>query len=188
MASLLAWPLILTISIGLYLSSFLPALAKLKPISQSVEIKAPPKFVFEAIRKERDTQSVRRKTIAFDGRVAKIDEQLTNVPVYGNVHCLWEETEYPYQKIDYRMIESDKFKEAYGSWMLNASSDKLSTRLELKNYIDTNLSIPFADQVTRRETLDSEKSRLARVKSSAEAEFKKEMHNRLKLTDAGDTK
>ena len=183
MASLLAWPLILTICVGLYLPS--PALAKLKPISESVEIKAPPKFVFDAIRKERDAKSVRRKTIAFDGRVAKIDEQLTNVPVYGKVHCLWEETEYPYQKIDYRMIESDKFKEAYGSWMLNASSDKLTTRLELKNYIDTNLTIPFADQVTRRETLDSEKSRLARVKSTAEADYNKEIQTKVQVTDAG---
>jgi hypothetical protein len=184
MASLLAWPLILTISVGLYLPS--PAFAKLKPISESIEIKAPPKFVFEAIRKERDTQSVRRKTIAFDGRIAKIDEQLVNVPVYGKVHCLWEETEYPYQKIDYRMIESDKFKEAYGSWMLNASADKTTTRLELKNYIDTNLCMPFADQVTRRETMGSEKERLARVKSTAEAEYNREIHNKIKVTDAGE--
>jgi hypothetical protein len=136
--------------------------------TERVSVNASPHEVFDALRKERTAPVCHRKLICFDGKVARIDEHLTNIPIYGKVHCVWEETEFPYSKMDYKMIESDHFKAAYGSWVVVPTSNERKTTLELHCHLDSGLTVPFSDQITRVNASRDAKERLNRIKEIAE--------------------
>ncbi len=137
-------------------------------ISEKIVIKAQPELIFEAIRKLRDRKEDGRSLKSYDGTTAVVEEHLTNVPLYGTVDCVWQETEIPFQKIDFKMVSSTKFKESHGSWLLTPSSDGTTTTLELKVHMDAGLSIPFAAELTKSSTSKDSKERLALVKKVAE--------------------
>lgn len=138
-------------------------------VSEKILIKAPPEVVFEAIRKQRTSN----KTLeSYDGKVAVIKEELENVPVYGKVECVWQETEEPYQRIDFKMLSSSKFKESYGAYILTASNDGSSTTLELQAHMDAGLMIPFAAELTKASTAKDSKHRLEQIKKVAEQAIK----------------
>jgi uncharacterized protein YndB with AHSA1/START domain len=142
-------------------------------VTEKIEINAPPEYVFQAIRKQRDDASRGRSTISFDGKVARIDDRMENVAIYGKVHSVWEETELPnYEGMDYKMISSDHFKSADGKWILTPSADKKTTTLELRTLMDSGLRIPFADNITRMNLSKDSKERLERLKKWAEADYK----------------
>ncbi|PWU00065.1 MAG: hypothetical protein C5B53_04600 [Candidatus Melainabacteria bacterium] len=139
-----------------------------KPLSASVEIAAPPEAVFEAIQKTRDSTLMHRKLLSYDGKVAKIKENLEDVPIYGKVECIWEETETPFERIEYKMLSSDKFKSGSGTWILTPSADHKSTNLELQSFLDTGLHVPFAGEITKMGAAKDNKVRLKRIKEVAE--------------------
>ena len=139
-----------------------------KPLIATIKISAPPEAVFKAIQKMRDSQEMHRKLMSYDGKVAKIKENLEGVPIYGKVECVWEETEIPFDRIDYKMLSSDKFKSGSGSWILTPSSDHKSTDLELQSFLDTNLHIPFAGEITKMGASKDNKVRLQHIKDMAE--------------------
>jgi hypothetical protein len=140
-----------------------------KPLTASIQIGAPPQAVFEANRNSRDSVAMHRKLLSYDSKAARIKENLEGVPVYGKVECLWEETEYPFEKISYKMLSSDKFKSGSGTWILTASADKKSTNLELQSFLDTGLHIPFATEITKMAASKDNKVRLQHIKEAAEA-------------------
>jgi uncharacterized protein YndB with AHSA1/START domain len=137
-------------------------------ITSNIVIDAPPKAVFESIRQARNSQVTHRKLESYDGQTAVITEDMQNVPVYGKVHCIWQEVEEPYSKISFRLLHSDKFKEGYGTWTLKPLAEGKSTELELSSYTDSGLSIPFAAEITKMESSKSAKVRLEHIKHEAE--------------------
>jgi hypothetical protein len=139
-----------------------------KPLTASIQIAAPPEAVFEAVQKMRDSAPMHRKLLSYDGKVAKIQENLESVPIYGKVECVWEETEIPFERIDYKMLSSDKFKSGSGSWILTPSSDHKTTNLELQSFLDTGLRIPFAGEITKMGAAKDNKVRLEHIKEVAE--------------------
>jgi hypothetical protein len=141
-------------------------------VSEKIVINAPPEYVFQAIRRQRDDSQRGRSTISFDGKTAKIDDKMDGVAIYGKVHSVWEETERPYEGLDYKMLSSDHFKSAEGHWILTPSADKKSTTLELQCLMDSGLKIPFADGITRLNLSKDSKERLKRLKSWAEEDYK----------------
>jgi len=141
-------------------------------VTEKITINAPPEYVFQAIRKQRDDTSRGRSTISFDGKVAKIDDKMEGVAIYGKVHSVWEEVEKPYEGLDYKMLSSDHFKSADGHWILTPSADKKSTTLELQSLMDSGLKIPFGDGITRMNLSKDSKERLARLKKWAEDDYK----------------
>jgi hypothetical protein len=143
-----------------------------KLVTDSVVVNTPPEYVFQAIRKQRDDKQRGRHTLAFDGKVAKIDDRMEGVAIYGKVHTVWEETERPFEAIDYRMLSSDHFKSATGHFLLTPSSDKKTTTLELQCEMDSGLRIPFGDSITRMNLAKDTKERLARLKKWAEDDCK----------------
>ncbi|HEY9713713.1 MAG TPA: SRPBCC family protein [Chroococcales cyanobacterium] len=152
-----------------------PASAKdQQPIKESIVINAPPETVFNIIRKQRNSNEMHRHQKSFDGKVAVIDENMEGVTVYGKVHCVWQETEQPYTRIDFKMLESDKFKSGFGSWILTPSQDGNQTTLEFDNFLDSGLKIPFAGQITKMAAHGDAKKRLEHIKEVAEAETRKE--------------
>jgi hypothetical protein len=157
------------ISIIVFMACQTPLLAKAQRLeTEKVLINASPEQVFEALRIERDAPECHRKTLSFDGKVAEIDECTYNVPIYGQVHCVWEETEFPCQKMDYKLILSNHFKAAYGSWVIVPSADKQKTTLELRSNLDAGLRFLLSDQLTRMSASKDARGRLARIKAIAE--------------------
>jgi hypothetical protein len=153
------------------LSLSLPALANDEVgITEKVVINATPEIVFDALRKERDSAEAHRKTISYDGKIAKVDEHAQDVPVFGKVHCVMQETEHPYTRLDYTMLESDHFKSMSGHYILSPSADNKSTTLELQSSVDPGIRIPFAGAIARMGQRKSAKERLVRIKSVAEKE------------------
>jgi len=158
-----------SLSIVFCLASQLAAGAKCQKLeTQKILVNASPECVFQALRVERDAPECHRKTIAFDGKVATIDETSENIPVFGQVHCIWEETEFPPAKMDYKMITSNHYKAAFGSWVIVPSDCKTKTVLELRSSIDAGLHFPLSDQITRMGASKDAKERLVRIKNIAE--------------------
>jgi hypothetical protein len=141
-------------------------------VSEKIVIDAPPEYVFQAIRKQRDDSARGRSTLSFDGKIAKIDDKMEGVAIYGKVHSVWQETEKPYEGLDYKMLSSDHFKSGDGHWILTPSADKKTTTLELQSLMDSGLKIPFADNFTRMNLAKDAKERLARLKKWAEEDYK----------------
>jgi hypothetical protein len=142
-------------------------------VTEKIHIKATPELVFEAIRKCRLAKN--RKLESYDGRIAVVKEELDNVPVFGKVECLWEETEQPFTRIDFKMLRSSKFKASHGAFVLTASADGQSTTLELEAHMDAGLAIPFAAEITKQSTSKDSKARLEEIKKQAEADQKSKL-------------
>lgn len=134
--------------------------------SDKILIKAPAEKVFEAIQQER-TNSF-RKLVSYDGKVAITDEELSDVPVYGKVKCVWQQTEEPFKRIDIKMLSSSKFKASHGAFILTPAADGNSTTLELQIHMDAGLKIPFAAEMTKATTAKDVKTRLEQIKKTAE--------------------
>lgn len=137
-------------------------------ITEKIVINAPAETIFEAIRKQRSDATKKRKLQSYDGKVAVIEEELEGVPVYGKVQCVWQETEQPFERIDFKMVRSSKFKESYGAWVLKPDADGKSTTLELQAHMDAGIMIPFASEITKASTSKDSKARLQEVKRIAE--------------------
>jgi hypothetical protein len=158
-----------TATLLLFNSTVMPVVAKEhKTVGSKIVIAATPEVVFEAVRKQRDSLEQHRTLEKFDGKVAVIKEKLENVPIYGKVDCVWEETEDPYKRIDYKMLSSTKFKEGFGSWILTPSADGKSTTLEFTSYTDSGLMLPFGAELTKMESMKTSKLRLEHIKQVAE--------------------
>ncbi len=136
-------------------------------IGEKIEINASPEVVFEAIRMQRNGNH--RKLQSFDGKVAIIQENLEGVPIFGKVECIWEEVEDPYNRIDFKMLSSTKFKESHGAFILTAAGDGNGTTLELQVHMDPGISLPFADEIARASTSKDSKNRLEHIKKVAES-------------------
>jgi hypothetical protein len=134
-------------------------------IAEKITIKAAPDVVFEAIRKQRDTST--RKLQSFDGKIAVINEEIEGVPILGRVTCVWEETEAPQSRIDFKMLRSSKFKESYGAYILTPAGPD-STTLELQVHLDPGLAIPFAGEIANASASKDSKARLQLIKDVAE--------------------
>ncbi len=142
----------------------LQAAGKSRMVSEKILINAQTSFVFEAIRKLRVEKG--RQLESYDGKVAVIKEELEGVPVYGKVECVWQETEIPYERIDFKMLSSTKFKESYGAYILKANNG--GTSLELQVHMDAGIMIPFAAELTKASTSKDSKVRLEKIKQIAE--------------------
>jgi hypothetical protein len=138
-------------------------------VGSKIVINAPAEVVFEAIRKQRNSTEQHRHLESFDGKKAVIKENMENVPIYGKVDCTWEETEDPYKRIDYKLVNSTKFKGGFGSWVLTPGPDAKTTTLEFTSYTDSGLMVPFAGVLTKNESMKTAKIRLEHIKQVSEA-------------------
>ncbi len=146
-----------------------PVLAKSqKFLTERIQIDAKPQAVFETLRKYRTCDLHHRKLVSYDGKKALIDESIDGVPVYGKVHCLWEEKEVPYQRIDYTLVNSDKFAGGSGSYVILASREDGKVTLELESSLESGLHLPFASEISQGAERKDMKARLSLIKRMAE--------------------
>lgn len=137
-------------------------------VSAQLVVKAQPRVIYEAIRGLRAGDPADVKELSRDDKQCVLEETFSDLPVIGQATCVYVETYTPFQRIDYRMIRSDKFKAFEGAWVITPQ-DEENVLVELRSYVDTGLAIPFGRQITDMATLKDVKKRLQIVKQSAES-------------------
>ena len=131
-------------------------------VTQTIVVKATPKYVFEAIQHARKAEST-RKLLSYDGSDATIEEKFRTIPVVGEATCTYVEHEIPGQGIEYHLVNSDRFTVFQGRWSLTPGRDGKSTVLELSNAMDPGIRIPFWQEITKMAAGKSVKKRLDEV-------------------------
>jgi len=139
---------------------------------EAIQINAKPKDVFNAILKYRNSPIDHRRLIQSSPGKAVVDERVSNVPVIGTVHNVWEESEHPFNRIDYHMISSDKFKSSSGSYVITQTDPNGPSVLTLQSELDTGIHIPMAKQLTQTNSRKDMRERLAYIKKLAESNKK----------------
>lgn len=139
-----------------------------KGVASHLVVNARPQTIYEQIRALRHGEASGVKEISKTDSEAVLEEHFQNLPIIGKAKCIYVEKYTPWSRIDYHMIESDKFKAFEGSWQLTPQDDN-SVLVELCSFVDTGLPIPFGRQITNTQTMKDIKDRLQLVKKKAEA-------------------
>lgn len=136
-------------------------------VTGKVEINAPAQAVWDAVHTERsnDPDISYSKIVEQKGNRVLLEQKFNTIPIVGEATCLMVQEETPMKRIDYKMVRSDKFKEMYGSWIIEESPAGVS--LSLQSVLDTGL--PYARGVTNTFLQKKIDARLARVKTAAES-------------------
>jgi hypothetical protein len=103
-----------------------------------------------------------------------LEQKFNGMPIIGEAVCLLEQTETLNQRIDYKLVRSDKFKALRGSWILTELPDGI-TKLELHSVLNTGL--PFSETIINHVLKGRINKRLERVKTSAERILEAEFLN-----------
>lgn len=136
-------------------------------VKGTIEIKASPTEVWEAVHKERanDPDLAYSKVIQTKGNRVLIEQKWHALPVIGEATCMLVTEETPLKRIDYKLVKSDKFKDMAGSWVLNSKKSGHTT-LELYSLLDTGL--PYSQGIINSVLQEKINKRLLRVKTAAE--------------------
>ncbi|MBN9395308.1 MAG: SRPBCC family protein [Candidatus Melainabacteria bacterium] len=151
-------------------ASMQPALAADKDknafVSAVVEIKAPPEVVWKAVHEERkhDPDLAYSKVLQENGDEALIEQKMVLIPVIGAAVNQIHQKETLNERIDYKLVKSDRFKAMEGSWVLDPVKD--GTKLTLSTHIDIGMPVPktMMNSITQKKI----QKRLNNVKSQAE--------------------
>ena len=140
-----------------------------KGVRGQMVVHADAAHVWHAIRALRDDDPESVKMISQAPGEDVLEETFEDLPIIGKATCRYKETYKPYERIEYRMIQSDHFKAFEGSWVLTPMGNGEQTQVELSSYIDTGLVLPFAHQLTNMSTLRNVHKRLDEVKKAVES-------------------
>lgn len=135
-------------------------------VVDSVEVNAPPKAVYDALRKHR-LVTPGRKVVSYKNGQAVINEQFENLPIIGKADVTYVEEEKP-NEIEYKLIKSDKIKRFDGSWKIMPEEGGKRTMLQLITHTDTGMRVPFSATITKNNTKKRSQQRLAEIKRLAE--------------------
>jgi len=135
-------------------------------VTGKIDITAPAQAVWEAVHHERssDPDISYSKIVEQKGNRVLLEQKFNSLPIVGEATCLLVQEETPLKRIDYKMVRSDKFKEMWGSWIIEENPNGVS--LSLHSVLDTGL--PMAQSVTNTFLKGKIDARLARVKTAAE--------------------
>lgn len=148
--------------------------AKLKNdwVSAAVVIKAPPAEVWRSIHEERakDPDLAYSKVLEqISPTEYKLEQKFNFIPVIGSSVCVMHQKEVTNERIDYSLLQSDRFKAMEGSWVLTPTTDGKETRLELSSHLDMGIPVPrmFMNGVSTKKI----QKRLDNVKHMAEQNY-----------------
>lgn len=136
--------------------------------SAKILIKAPPKLVWESVHEERkhDPDLAYSKVLEQGVNECRLEQKFQLIPVLGTAVCEMHNSEIPGQRIDYKLLKSDRFKAMEGSWILTPHSDGRYTMLELSTHLD--LGVPVPAMVMNSVTTKKLAKRVGNVKKLAE--------------------
>jgi len=137
--------------------------------TSSLLIDAPPKVVWEALKEERNSSPdvAYSKMLQSSGNTEVLEQKFKNLPVIGSATAVTHHVKIPFQRIDYKLVRSDKFKALEGSWELTPAANGKQTVLKLSSRID--VGVPFSGVFIKSATNKKIKTRLTNVKKIAEA-------------------
>lgn len=134
----------------------------------TIVIKASPETVWNAVHVQRnsDPDLAYSKVLEQGKNETLLEQKFTFIPVFGSAVCKMKQWEVPLERIDYRMVSSDRFKAMEGSWVFTSLDGGKSTRLDLSTNLDMGIPVPRA----MVNTIASRKigNRLKHVKELAE--------------------
>lgn len=132
-------------------------------------IKAPAAVVWDTVHEERkhDPDLAYSKILHSGENECRLEQKFTLIPVIGTAVCEMRNAEVPLQRIDYKLIKSDRFKAMEGSWVLTPQNDGKYTMLELSTHLDMGVPVPehFMTSATKKKLA----RRLGNVKKMAES-------------------
>jgi hypothetical protein len=140
-------------------------------VKAKILIKATPHVVWETVHEERqkdpDLEFSRVLSTDPNTNQATLEQKFALIPVFGTATCVMKNVEVPFERIDYNMISSDRFKALEGSWVLTPGKEPNETYLELSTYCDMGIPVPrmMLEGVTGKKL----QRRLANVRNMAEA-------------------
>ena len=140
-----------------------------KGVSATIVVKAPPVRCWDTIIAQRTAEPEKRKIISQNGAKTVMKETYHNLPIIGDAYLEYEEVATPHTTLVARLLKSDKFKAFDSKWTLTPTADGKGTTITLYTYLNTGLWIPFAQQITNRQTRKDITERLAYIKKLAEA-------------------
>jgi hypothetical protein len=144
-------------------------------VRATIEIKAPREVVWEAVHEERkhDPDLAYSKVIVPGEHEYTLEQKMVLIPVIGSAVCQMHNKEVPNERIDYKLIKSDRFKHLEGSWVLSTAANG-NTNLELLTNIDLGLPVPrsMVNNLTQKKL----QRRLKNVKEAAEVLNNKIVH------------
>ncbi len=131
-----------------------------------VMVDAPPDLVWQSVHEERrhDPDLAYSKVLEQKDNECRLEQKFVLIPVIGASVCEMKNWEVPGQRIDYKLIKSDRFKAMEGSWVLTPVKD--GTLLELNTHLDLGLPVPkpLMNSVTSKKL----ERRLGNVRKMAE--------------------
>lgn len=139
-------------------------------LKAKILIRAPLDVVWRTVHEQRklDPDLAYSKVLQEEGNNSLLEQRFILLPVIGATTCVMNNSEVPMQRIDYKLMKSDRFKAMEGSWVFTALDSK-STVLELSSYLD--LGIPGTRGLLDAVTTKKLQRRVARIKDMSEATF-----------------
>lgn len=136
--------------------------------SAKILIKAPPKTVWDSVHEERkhDPDLAYSKILEQGVNECRLEQKFQLIPVIGTSVCEMHNSEIPGQRIDYKLLKSDRFKAMEGSWVLTPANDGRHTYLELSTHLD--LGVPVPAMMMNSVTTKKLAKRVGNVKKMAE--------------------
>lgn len=166
--------LVMSVSFAL-VSSFASAQASEQPSGKtdaqaSILIKASPRTVWNAIHLERSQNPdvEYSRVVQEHGNVKFLEQKFTNIPLLGSVTAVTRQVEDLHKHIDYKLVQSDKFKALEGAWDLAPVNGGRETILQLRSHLD--IGVPFSNIFIRSTAQKKLNRRLQNVKNIAERE------------------
>ena len=144
---------------------------KCEPVRANIKIAAPAPVVWRAVHEERkhDPDMAYSKVISEGNNEFLLEQKFTLLPIIGTSVCQMQQKETPGERIDYKLVKSDRFKVMEGSWVLVPSADNKSTTLELTTCLD--LGMPVPRNIINHVTAKKLERRLEHIKVMAESEY-----------------
>lgn len=139
-------------------------------VEARILINASPKEVFEAIQDSRLKEPDHRKLVSHNNSVAVIEESFADLPVIGQAHCTYKETEIPFKKVDFQLIKSDKLKAFEGDWELTPVDNGEKTEVKLRTFTEPKIWVPFVKEISSSSTMKDIHRRLNNLKHWTEEE------------------
>lgn len=140
-------------------------------IKARILIRASSHVVWETVHEERkkDPDLSYSKVLTQDeNNQSTLEQKFALIPIIGTATCVMKNSEVPFERIDYSMLSSDRFKAFEGSWVLSPGVEPNETYLELSSYCD--MGLPFVPRgMIEGVTGKKLQRRLDNVRTMAEA-------------------
>lgn len=139
-------------------------------MKKSIIVQAGSQSVWRAILAYRNSQPHRRKIVSQTDLVTVMEESFTGLPMVGTSRLVYEETEHPFERITFKLVEGQHLSKFLGSWKLVPSADGQTCTVHVDAEFDTNLPVPFKENILNQLAEMDIGKRLAYVKQQAETD------------------